>query len=171
MRSLATTEVAQSPGSIAKHAQLATIVDKVEQGAQSTGTQNEVTAVRAVTGDVTKGPNGLLADIGFRGGQQFDEDRDGTSLDNDLGLLGGTGGNVGKSPSRLKLDEGVGGAQELDEAADDSSLDNTLNRRVALLGQQFAEFSGGLNLLLDLVGEDPLHHLGKLDIELKDPSR
>lgn len=167
--SLATAEVAESPGSVAEHAQLAAIIDEVKKGAQSTGTKNKVTAVRAVTSNVSKGPHGLFTDIGLRAAKQLDEDGDGTSFDDDLGLLGGAGGNVGQSPGRLKLDQGVRRAKELDETGNDTGLDNTLDRGVALLGKQFAELGGGLNLLLNLIGENSLHHLGKLDVELNNP--
>jgi hypothetical protein len=169
--SLATAEVAKSPSSVAEHAQLAAIVDEVKKRAQGTGTQNKVTAVRAVTSNVSEGPHGLFTDIGLRAAKQLDEDGNGTSFNDDLGLLGGTGGNVGQSPGRLKLNEGVRRAEELDETGNDTSLDNTLDRWVALLRKQFAELGGGLNLLLNLVGENSLHHLGKLDVELNDPLR
>lgn len=81
---LATTEVAQGPGSVAEHAQLAAIVDEVQEGAQSTGAQNEVTAVRAVTSNVSKGPNGLLADIGLGAAEELDEDGHSACGDNNL---------------------------------------------------------------------------------------
>jgi hypothetical protein len=63
-------------------------------------------------------------------------------------------------------------AKELDETGNNTGLDNTLDGGVALLGKQFAELGSGLNLLLNLVGEDTLHHLRKLDVELiKNPLR
>ena len=164
--SLATAEVAKSPSSVAEHAQLAAIVDEVKKRAQGTGTENKVTAVRAVTSNVSEGPNGLFTNIGLRAAKQLDEDGDGTSFNDDLGLLGGTGGDVGQGPGRLKLNQGVGRAKELDETGYDTGLNNTLDGGVAFLGKQFAELSGGLDLLLNLVGENSLHHLGKLDVEL-----
>jgi hypothetical protein len=166
---LATAEVAESPCGVAEHAQLAAIVDEVQEGAKSTGTENEITAVRAVTSNVTKGPDGLLTDIGLGAAKKLNENGDGTGLDNNLGLLGGTGCNVGQGPGRLKLHKSVRGAEELDKAADNTGLDNALNRGVALLGQQLAELGGSLNLLLNLIGEDTLHHLGEFDVELYDP--
>lgn len=167
LRRLAAAEVAQGPGSVAQHAQLPAIVDEVQQRTQSTGVENEVTALRAVTRNVTKGPDGLLTNIGFRAAQEFAEDRYSTSLDNNLGLLGGTRGNVGQSPSSFELNKSVGGSEEFNEAAHDTGLDDTLNGGVALLGEQFPELGGGLDLLVDLIGEDALNHLGELHIKLE----
>jgi hypothetical protein len=122
--------------------------------------------VGAVTGNVTKGPNSLLADVWLGAAEQLDEDGDGTSLNDNLGLLGGSGGNVGQSPGGLELNQSVRGAKELDETSNNTGLDNTLDGGVALLGEQFAELGGSLNLFLNLVGEDTLHHLGELDVQL-----
>lgn len=167
LRRLAAAEVAQGPGSVAQHAQLPAIVDEVQQRTQSTGVKDKVTALRAVTRNVTKGPDGLLTNIGLWAAQELAEDRHSTSLDNDLGLLGGTGGNVGQSPSGFELNKSVGGSEEFNEAAHDTGLDDTLNGRVALLGEQFPELGGGLDLLVDLIGEDALNHLGELHIKLE----
>lgn len=107
LRSLATAEVAESPGGIAKHAKLAAITEQVEQGLEGTTAQDEVTAVGAVTSNVTERPDGLLANIGLRATQQLDEDGDSTGLNDNLGLGGGAGGNVGQGPSGLELDQSV----------------------------------------------------------------
>jgi hypothetical protein len=62
-------------------------------------------------------------------------------------------------------------AKELDETGNDTGLNDPLDGRVALLGKQFAELSGGLDLFLNLVGEDTLHHQRKLDVELDNSLR
>lgn len=54
------------------------------------------------------------------------------------------------------------GAEKLDEAADNTGLDHLLDRRVALLGQQLPEPGSSLDLEVDLLGEDALHHLRKI---------
>lgn len=59
------------------------------------------------------------------------------------------------------------GAKELDEAADDSGLDNLLDRRVTLLRQKLPKTGCGLNLQIDLLGEDALHHLREILAQLK----
>ena len=84
---LATAEVAEGPGGVAKHAQLASIVDEVQEGAQGTSTEDEITAVRAVTGNVSESPDGLLSHIGLGAGKQLDEDGHGTSRNHNLFLM------------------------------------------------------------------------------------
>jgi len=61
----------------------------------------------------------------------------------------------------------VGRAEKLDEAADDTSLDDFFNRRVTLFGEELPEFSGRLDLGVDLFGEDSLDHLRKILVELE----
>lgn len=163
---LSPAEVAQGPGSVPQHAQLAAVAEQSKQRAESTGLEDKVAACGAVTGNVTKGPHGLLSDVRLVAAQKLDEDGDGASLDDDLCLLGRARGNVGEGPGGLKLHQSVGGAQELDEAGDDTRLDNALDGGVALLGQQLAELGRGLDLLVDLFGEDALDHLGELLVEL-----
>ena len=164
---LATAEVAQGPCSVPQHAQLAAVTKQVDKRAKSASLQDKVTAGRAVTGNVSKGPDGLLAHIGLVAAQELDEDGDGAGLDDDLGLLCGPGGDVGKCPCGLELDECVWRSEELDEAAHDTGLDDLLDGRVALLGQQLAELGRGLDLLVDLLGKDALDHLGELLLQLQ----
>jgi hypothetical protein len=123
--------------------------------------------VRAVTSNVTKSPDSLFPDIGLGASKELNEDGNSASLNNDLGLCGGAGSNVGQSPSSLELNQGVRGSQELDETANNTGLDDLLNRGVTLLGKKLSELGGGLNLRIDLVREDALHHLGKVLIQLK----
>lgn len=61
----------------------------------------------------------------------------------------------------------MGRAQEFDKAADNTGLDDTLDRRVALLGQQLTELGGGGNLVVDLVGEDALDHDREILVQLR----
>jgi hypothetical protein len=164
--SLSTAEVAECPGGVPQHAQLAAVTEKSEEWAEGTSSKNKVAARGAVTSNVAESPNGLLPDIRLVAAEQFDEDGDGASLNDDLCLLGGTRGNVGKGPCGLKLDKCVGRAQELDKAADDTGLDDPLDGRVALLGQELAELGRGLDLLVDLLGEDALDHLGEVLVQL-----
>ena len=166
LRSLSSAEVAQSPGCVPQHAQLAAVTKKSKQRAESASLEDKVTACGAVTSNVTKSPDGLLPDIRLVAAQKLDKDGDSTGLNNDLCLLCGTGGNVGKGPCCLELHQCVGGAQELYKSADNASLNNALDGRVALLRQELAELCGCLNLLVDLVGENALDHLGELLVEL-----
>lgn len=88
--SLAAAEVAQSPGGIAQHTQLAAVAEEVQQRLQRTTAQHVVTALGAVTSNVSESPDGLLTHVGLRTGKKFNKDRDGTSLDDDLCLGGAT---------------------------------------------------------------------------------
>lgn len=133
LRGLAPAEVAESPGGIAEHAQLAAVSQEVEQGLEGATAQDVVTACGAIAGNVSKSPDGLLPDIGFRACKKLDKDGDSTGLDNDLSLCGTAGRNVCESPGSLKLDEGVGRPQELDESCNDTRIDNFLNRGIPLL--------------------------------------
>lgn len=150
LRGLSTAEVAQGPGRVPQHAQLAAVTEESQQRAESTGLEDEVAAGGTVTGDVAQSPDSLLPDIGLVAAEEFDEDGHSAGLDDDLCLLCGARGNVCEGPCGLELDQCVRGAQELDKAADDARLDNTLNGRVALLGEQLAELCGGLDLLVNL---------------------
>jgi hypothetical protein len=165
--SLATAEVAKSPSSIAEHAQLTAIAEKVKKRLKGATAKDIVTAVRAVTSNVTKSPDSLFPNIGLGASKELNEDGNSASLNNDLGLCGGARGNVGQSPSSLELNQGVRGSQELDETANNTGLDDLLNRGVTLLGKKLSELGGGLNLRIDLVREDALHHLGKVLIQLR----
>jgi len=98
--------------------------------------------------------------------EQLDENGDGAGLDDDLCLLCGARGNVGERPCGLKLHERVRGAEELDKPAHYARLDNALNGRVALLGQELAEFCSRLDLLINLLGKDALDHLRELFVQL-----
>lgn len=132
LRGLATAEVAQSPGSVAEHAELTAVTKQGDQGLESAALEDKVSALRAVTGNVTKGPDGLLAHIGLGALEQLDKDGHGAGVDDNLCLLGGTRGDVGQGPGSLKLHQSVGRAKELDKAADDASLDDLFDRGVAL---------------------------------------
>lgn len=122
--------------------------------------------MRAVAGNVTKSPNGLFSHVGLGAAKQLDEDGNSASLDDDLGLSGRTRGDVGQSPGGFELHKSVRGSQELDEAANDASLDDFLDGRVALLGQELSELGGGLDLEVDLVGEDARNHLREILVKL-----
>lgn len=166
LRGLATAKVAQGPGRVAKHAELAAVSQQAKQGLESSAAKDIVAAMGAVTSNVTKCPDGLLSHIGFRAGKELDEDGDSASLNDDLGLGGRARGDVGQGPSSLELHQGVGGSQEFDEAADDTGLDNLLDGRVPLLGQKLSELGGGLDLKIDLVGEDTRNHLREILVQL-----
>lgn len=86
LRSLATAEVAKSPGSIAKHAQLTAVAQESQQRTESTLGQDIVPALWAVTSDVTQGPDGLLTDVGLWATEKLNENGDGTGLNDDLCL-------------------------------------------------------------------------------------
>lgn len=162
LRSLATAKVAQGPSGVAQHAELTAVAEEVQQRLKGAAAQHVVATLGAVTGNVAERPDGLLAHIGLGAGEKLDKDRDGASFNYNLGLGGASGGDVGQGPCGLELHEGVRGSEKLDETADDTSLDDLFDRRVALLGQQFAESGGSLNLQIDLVGENALDHLRKI---------
>lgn len=120
----------------------------------------------AIAGNVTKSPDGLFSHIGLGAAKQLDKDGNSASLDDDLSLSGRARGDVGESPGGFELHQSVRGSQELDEAANDASLDDLLDGRVALLGQKLSELGGGLDLEVDLVGEDARNHLRKILVKL-----
>ena len=122
----------------------------------------------AVAGNVAEGPHRLLADIRLGAREELDEYRDGAGLDNDLGLGGRARGDVRQGPRGLELNEGVGRAEELDKAAHDTGLDDFLDGGVALLGEEFPELGRGLDLLINLGGEDAGDHLREVLIELEE---
>lgn len=168
LRCFSTAEIAQSPCGIAEHAQLPAIADEVQQRTESTSTENKVTALRAVTRNVTQRPDCLFPHIRLGAAQKLDKNRHSTSFNNNLRLLGRSRGNVGQRPSSLKLDQGVRGSEEFHKTAHDAGFDNTLDGGVPLLGQQLPELGRALDLRLNLVGEDTLHHLREFHIELKE---
>lgn len=167
---LATAEVAQSPGSVAEHAQLAAVTKEGQKWLESTARQDVVAACWGVTSNVTESPNGLFADIWLVTAEKLDEDWDGTGLDDDLGLLSRAGGDVGQSPCSLELNKSVWGAEKLHEAADNAGLDDLLDRWVSLLRKELSELGGGLNLEIDLVGQNAGNHLWKIFIQLQSKS-
>lgn len=87
LRGLAAAEVAESPGGVPKHAELPAVTKKADKRCEGTLSENIVPAVRAVTSNVTKSPNGLLPDVRLGAAEQLNEDRHGAGLDDDLGLL------------------------------------------------------------------------------------
>lgn len=163
---LATAKVTKGPGSIAQHAKLAAVAKKSQQGLKSTTAQDVVTALWAVTSNVSKSPDSLLPHIGFWAGEELDENGNGTSLDDDLSLCSASGGNVGQSPSSLELHESVRRSEEFDESGNNAGLDDLFDRGVALFGQELPEAGGSLNLQIDLVGKDALYHLRKILAQL-----
>jgi hypothetical protein len=50
--------------------------------------QDVISALRAVTGDITKGPDSLFTDIGLDAVEKLDEYRDSTCFNDHLGLCG-----------------------------------------------------------------------------------
>jgi hypothetical protein len=144
------------------------IAEKNQKRSQGPRTEDKVPAGRTISGDVPERPDGLFSDIGLRAAEQLDEDWDRTSLDDDLGLLGRAGGNVGQRPGSLELHQGVWRSQELDEAADHTGFDDLLDGRVSLLGEKLSELGRGLDLSINLIGEDAFHHLWQFHIELED---
>lgn len=131
---LATAKVAESPGRVAQHTELAAVAEQVQQRLQSAAAQDVVTALWAVASNVSESPNSLLAHIRLRAGEELDKDGNGTSLNDNLGLGSASRCNVGKSPCSLELDKSMRGAKELDETANDAGLDDLFDGRVAFFG-------------------------------------
>ncbi len=107
LRSFAAAEVAESPCSVSEHAQLPAVTQQRQKRWECSSRQHKVSALRAITRNIAKRPNGLLSDIRFMAAQKLDEDWDGTGLNDNLCLLCGARRNVGKSPGRFELDERV----------------------------------------------------------------
>lgn len=107
LRVLAPAEVAKRPRCVPEHAQPVVLVEQRDEGLHSTGAEDKVTALGAVTGDVTECPDGLLADIVNRGRQKLNEDGDSAFVDDDLSVVRGTGSNVRERPCGLELFEKV----------------------------------------------------------------
>jgi hypothetical protein len=164
---LATAEVAERPGSISQHAQFPAVTQEIEERTESSLLENKITASWAITGDVAKRPHSLLTDIWLVAAEEFDKDRDSAGFNDNLSLLGRAGGNVCESPGGLELYQSVGRAQELDESADHAGLNDPLDRWISFFRQQFSEFGGGLDLLVDLLGKDTLDHLGQFFVKLQ----
>lgn len=167
LRGLATAEVAESPGSVSEHAEFPAVAKKGQQRAQSTAAQDVITALRAITSNIAESPDSLLTDIRLGASEKLDENGNSTGLNDNLGLSGRARSNVGKGPSGLELDQSVGGAKEFDEATNDAGLDNLFDRRVTLLAEQLSKLGSRLNLLIDLIREDTLDHLGEVLAQLQ----
>ena len=84
---LPTTEVAESPSCISKHTELTAVAQESKQWPQCTSSQDKVSAMRAVTSDVSQRPNSLLANIRLMTAEKFDEDRYSSGVDDNLSLL------------------------------------------------------------------------------------
>ena len=74
-----------------------------QQGAQRSLLKHVVPALRAVTSDVTKGPDGLLPYVVDWGGEQLNEFWDGTGADDSLSVLRCAGRDICERPSSLEL--------------------------------------------------------------------
>lgn len=166
LRGLATAEVAQRPGGISEHAELAAVAKQGQQRLEGAAAEDIVAAVGAVSRNVAQGPDGLFPDIRLGTREELDEYRDRAGLNDDLGLAGGTGSDIRQGPSGLELNERVGGAEELDKTAHDTGLDDFLDRRVPLLGEEFPELCRRLDLLINLGGEDTSDHVREVLVEL-----
>lgn len=82
------TEIAQCPCSVAQHAQLVVFTEKCKERGHSALLQDVVSAFWAVTRNVSKRPHGLFTHVENRGGEQLNEDGDGTFVDHDLSMFG-----------------------------------------------------------------------------------
>jgi hypothetical protein len=164
--SLATAEVAQRPGCIAKHAKLAAVTKQSQQGLERTAAEDIVAALGAIASDITERPDRLFTNVRLRALQELNEDRHGTSLDDDLSLGRTARSNVGQGPSSLELDQSMWGSEKFNESANNTGLDDLLDGGIALLGKQLSELRRSLNLEVDLIGEDACDHLREVLVEL-----
>ena len=62
----------------------------------------------------------------------------------------------------------VRGTKKFDKSADNAGLNDLFDGGVSLLGEEFSELGGRLDLLVDLVREDTLDHLGEFFVQLYD---
>jgi len=134
LRCLATTEVAQSPGSIAEHTELTTIAKQSEQRLKGALLEDVVSTNRAITSNVAESPDSLFPDIWLRGEQKLDKDRYGACFNDNLCLLCRPRGDICQSPGSLELDKCVRRAEEFNESADNASSNDFFDGWVPLLG-------------------------------------
>lgn len=84
--------------------------------------------IQSFTSNVSKGPDGLLADVLVGGCDQANEGRDGPAPHNSSCLISGPRGDVGQSPGSLKLDwRAVCQPQEGNKLGDQPSTDDLVN--------------------------------------------
>jgi hypothetical protein len=56
--------------------------------------------------------------------------------------------------------------EEFDKSTNNPGLDNLFDGRISLFRQEFSEFCSGLNLEIDLIGEDARNHLREIFVQL-----
>lgn len=66
LRRFAPAEVAKRPCGIPEHAEFVLLAEQSQQGPEGALLQDVISALRAITCDVTQSPNRLLADVGDR---------------------------------------------------------------------------------------------------------
>lgn len=57
------------------------------------------------------------------------------------------------------MEHGIVTLQELHESWNDSALNDAFNWWILLLGEEFAEFGGRVQLTIGIIGEDSLNHI------------
>lgn len=63
LRGFAAAEVAERPGGVSQHAELAAVAEQRQERAQRALLEHEVAADGAVAGNVAEGPDGLLSHV------------------------------------------------------------------------------------------------------------
>ena len=91
---LALAEVGKCPSRVPLHCEPVVLAEECQKRPQGALLEDVISANRAVTGDISQGPNGLFTDVESRGREQLDELWDGVGVNNHLGVVSGTGGNI-----------------------------------------------------------------------------
>ena len=82
LRTFAAAEIGECPSRITNHGHLSSIVEKVKQRRKRTASQHVVAHIWTVASNITEGPDGLFANIGFRTAEEFDKERNRVTFDN-----------------------------------------------------------------------------------------
>ena len=91
---LATAEVGKRPSCVSSHGEPVVLAQECQKRPQGALLEDVISANRAVTGNISQGPNGLFTDVESRGREQLDELWDGVGVNNRLGVVSGSGGNI-----------------------------------------------------------------------------
>ena len=70
------------------------LAQELQKRPQGALLEDVISATKAVTSDISQGPNSLFTDIESRGREQLDELWDGVGVNNHLGVVTKSGGNI-----------------------------------------------------------------------------
>ena len=143
-RRLTPAKVRERPRRVAEHGGLLAGLELLEQQWEGARGEHHVPTLARVTGDVAKGPDGLLPHVGVGRTQELGKDGHGARLDNDARVVRGAGCNVRQGPGRLELQlVALVLPDEFNKAGHHARADHFLDGGVSLDGEQLAEFHRG----------------------------